>query len=182
MCCVSLFISSFVPSPKFLFFTYSIPYGIGSSILFVLGSLCTGIYFPTNSKYHVTFTVLISLGFPLGSLTLNSLNDYLIDDKQYDWQVVQRIYSFVILLCLFICCPFFTDENAELVEIGSDQERVYEKPLYFMNPKQVYYFTKFIWLLALGMQSCANSSILIHLVLLYFYILKLFFSILILSN
>jgi len=168
MCFVSLFISSFVPSHHYLFITYSIPYGLGSSILFVLGSLVTGIYFPTSSKYHVTFTVLISLGFPLGSLTLNSLNDYLMDEKQYDWQVVQRIYSFVILLCIFICCPFFTDQHADLVEVGSEepyQERVYEKPLYFLNPKQLYYFTRFIWLLALGMQSCANSSILIHLVL-----------------
>jgi hypothetical protein len=62
MCCFSLFISSFVTNIHYLFVTYSILFGIGSCMAMVMGSILTGIYFPSGSKFHVLSTVSISLG------------------------------------------------------------------------------------------------------------------------
>jgi len=71
LCFLSMLASSFTTSEHHLFFTYSLPFGIGSSVIFVLESLLVGIYFPSTSRYHVSASVAISLGFPLGVYLFN---------------------------------------------------------------------------------------------------------------
>ena len=113
LCALSLLASSFVTSEHYLFFTYSLPFGVGSSILFVLGSLLTGTYFPPSSKYHILATVGISLGSPLGFLVMNPLTNALLKYYENDWQIVQRMYSGTTFLFIFLSFPFFTEKYAD---------------------------------------------------------------------
>jgi MFS family permease len=113
LCFLSLLTSSFVTSEHYLFFTYSLPFGIGSSILFVLGSLLTGTYFPPSSRYHILATVGISLGSPLGFLVMNPLTNSLLHYYENDWQTVKRIYSVTTLFFILISLPLFTEKFAD---------------------------------------------------------------------
>ena len=113
LCFLSLLASSFVTSEHYLFFTYSLPFGIGSSILFVLGSLLTGTYFPPSNKYHILATVGISLGSPLGFLVMNPLTNSLLHYYENDWQTVKRIYSVTTIFFVFLSFPLFTEKFAD---------------------------------------------------------------------
>lgn len=166
LCFISLLLSSFVPNEHYLFFTYSIPFGIGSSVLFVLGSLVTGIYFPPNHRYHVTASVAVSLGFPLGFLVLNPLTETLIIYYQNDWQIVQRIYAFITLIIILISCPLFTDKHAKKTENEQhlNEEIVFREEFLSLNSNHLRILIRTLWLLGLFLNSFANTSILIHLV------------------
>ena len=165
LCFLSLFASSYVSSEHALFFTYSLPFGIGSSIIFVLGSLLTGTYFPPGNKFHITATVAISLGFPLGFLVLNPLTDVLM--KRFDdWQYVQRIYSGITLILALTCGPFFTEKKSDKHEEETDtkSENIFRNNFFFLKPEHVAIVVKVLWLTGILLQSCANNSILINLV------------------
>lgn len=171
LCTISLLMSSFVPNEHFLFFTYSIPFGIGSGMALVLGSVVTGLYYPPRSSYHIMATVAISLGFPLGFLILNFINETLMSFFN-DWQKVQLIYSFIALACTIAAYKFFTAEFAENEEQESESTQndiVYkdEHPLPFgwTNKEKLAYFIRFLWLGGLLLNSCAHNSVMIHLVL-----------------
>ena len=167
LCYMSLLTSSFVPNQHYLFFTYAIPFGLGSSIVFVLESIVVGIYFPSKHKHHISFSALISLGFPLGYLIQNTLNEYMLDYKHYDWQLVQRIYSVITLICILGACPFFTvdraDHVADICTGESNEKRSYEKHMWILSPQRVFHLTKIMWLVGLGLHSCANNAIVINL-------------------
>ena len=155
-------------SEHYLFFTYSLPFGIGSSILFVLGSLLTGTYFPPSNKYHIPATVAISLGFPLGFLVLNPLTNNLLIYFDNDWQKVQRIYSLFIVFFLFISYPLFTEKYA--TEKSEENEatpncEIFRYDVFFLKPHQVSFSVKVLWMTALLFHSCANNSIQINLVI-----------------
>ncbi len=157
--------SSFVPSEHWLFVTYSIPFGFGSSIIFVLGSIVTGMYYPPRSKYHVSASVAISLGFPIGFLVLNLLTEYMMITYDNNWQLIQRVYGFIALLCLFVFCPFFTEEKAEKPEIKTTHTiMAFHDTMFNMTSEQFTLFIKTIWLLGLTMNSCATTAIVTHLV------------------
>ena len=165
MCFLSLLMSSFVNSEHLLFLTYSIPFGVGSAIVFVLGSLVTGSYFPPGHKYHVTASVAIGLGFPIGFLYLNPLTSMLMSNKN-DWRFVQRIYSGITLLILVIFCPFFSDKHAsqqQSVQTHSGNSKMFQKNIHFLDPKTVKYIVMICWYSAIFFVSSANNSILIHL-------------------
>jgi MFS family permease len=168
LCALSLFASSFVPNEHYLFITYSIPFGIGSSAIFVLGSVLTGLYYPPKSQYHITATVAVSLGFPLGFLVLNSFTERLMLFYNNDWQKVQFIYSIISLVCMLAFFPFFTDKYTECDDVENErkEEIVYEQvPRFnFISTKHLAYLIRFLWLTGLLLNSCANNSILIHLV------------------
>lgn len=170
LCTLSLFSSSFVPNEHFLFFTYSIPFGIGSGITFVLGSVVTGMYYPPKSSYHIMATVAVSLGFPLGFLVLNFINETLMTFYKNDWQKVQFIYSLIAFVCTLVSFPLFTEKYAEydLEENESTQEVVYkddEQPLPLNLSKDKFeYIIRILWLAGLLFNSCANNSVMIHLV------------------
>jgi hypothetical protein len=136
-----------------------------------LGSLLTGTYFPPSNRYHIPATVAISLGFPLGFLLLNPLTNVLL--SYYDWQVVQRIYSVVIFLFILISYPLFTekyaDEKPEELEKTIPSEEIFKYDIYFLKPNQVSFIVKFLWMTALLFNSCANNSIQINLVSIYYY-------------
>ena len=167
LCFLSLLASSYVKSEHALFLTYSLPFGIGSSIIFVLGSLLTGTYFPPGNKYHISATVAISLGFPLGFLVLNPLTDVLM--KRFDdWQYVQRIYSGITLILALTCGPFFTDKKSqkqEEAEAVTKSENIFRNNFYFLKPEHLGILVKVLWLSGILLHSCANNSILMNLVI-----------------
>lgn len=169
LCTLSLFSSSFVPNEHFLFFTYSIPFGIGSGITFVLGSVVTGLYYPPKSSYHIMATVAVSLGFPLGFLVLNFINETLMTFYKNDWQKVQFIYSLFAFACTLLSYPLFTEKFAEIdpEENESTQEVVYKEDMTIplnLSKDKFEYVIRFLWLGGLLLNSCANNSIMIHLV------------------
>lgn len=166
LCALSLFSSSFIPNEHYLFLTYSLPFGIGSGITFVLGSVVTGLYYPPKSAYHIMATVAISLGFPLGFLILNFITDSLLHLTN-DWQKVQFIYSLIALVCTVAFFPFFTEKYAEYDEVENEatQEVICNEPLLFgLTNERFHYLVRFLWLSGLIVNSCANNSVLIHLV------------------
>ncbi|CAF0816827.1 unnamed protein product [Brachionus calyciflorus] len=165
LCFLSLLASSFVPSEHFLFLTYSLPYGIGSSIIFVLGSLLTGMYYPPNHKYHVTATVSISLGFPIGFLIINPLNESLLKYYDNDWQLVQRIYSVIVLILMGITSLFFTDKYSNKIEHQMEirDEIAYKDEFLSIKSKHLSFIVRFLWLFGLVCNSIANTSILTNL-------------------
>ena len=168
LCFLSLLASSFVTSEHYLFFTYSLPFGVGSSILFVLGSLLTGTYFPPSHQYHIPATVAISLGFPLGFLVLNPLNNSLLSYYNNDWQLVQRIYSLVTFLLILVSFPFFTEKYANEQPLENEKntcsDDLFRHNIYFLKPNQVAFVVKILWMTGLLFNSCANNSIQINLV------------------
>ena len=168
LCFISLLASSFVTSEHYLFFTYSLPFGIGSSILFVLGSLLTGTYFPPSNKHHIPATVAISLGFPLGFLVLNPMNNILLDYYDNDWQIVQRIYSSVVFLFILISYPLFTEKYADEAPVENEKntcnDEIFRHDVFFLKPNQVSFIVRMFWMTAILFNSCANSSIQINLV------------------
>jgi MFS family permease len=172
LCFVSMIVSSFVTNPHYLFLAYSLPFGIGSSLIFVLGTIVTGMYFPLRvGKHHVTATVLISLGFPLGYLVMNPLTEMLMSYYNNDWQLVQRVYAAIIAVCAVATCPLFTDSLASKESSSLDQpldttpqETLAYKSLLKLDGKQIKRLVQALWLVSLVLVSLANNSILIHLV------------------
>src|SRR6218665_95453 len=69
---VSCLGSSFVQNLEWLFFTHSLLYGIGSSLIYMASSLVIGDYFNKEHKYHVLATSLLLCGYPIGRQLLIS--------------------------------------------------------------------------------------------------------------
>ena len=158
--------SSYTTSEHHLFLTYSVPFGIGSSIIFVLESLLAGAYFPAKHKFHVAATVAISLGFPLGFLILNPLTEGLIVYFDYNWKIVQRIYGLITLLQLLIFAPLFTEKYADGVKETQAEVKIVHNwtNVYFIQAKYVPYLTKALWLTGVFCISCGNNAVQINLV------------------
>ena len=85
--------------------------------VFVLESLLVGSYFPITSKYHVSASVAISLGFPLGFLILSPLTEFLIAFTAGDWKIVQRFYGISILLQVCVFGPLFCEKYADKINL-----------------------------------------------------------------
>lgn len=172
--CISLFLTSFVTTEHVLFFTYSIPFGVGSSLTMFVGTMLTGQYFPPDNKFHILSTVLISLGFPLGFLVLNPLTEVLLET--HGWHFAKRLYSLITLICIGIFCPFFTDKytpdnsNNESVQLIPD---VRNEEIYYPSRK-IQIFVNIVWFVGLVIFGLAVNSVIINLVSDYiFLILKL---------
>ncbi len=128
---ISIFVHIF---ERLILFTYSLPFGIGSSILFVLGSLLTGTYFPPSSRYHILATVGISLGSPLGFLVMNPLTNSLLHYYENDWQTVKRIYSVTTFFFILISLPLFTEKFADkYINKTADAPVVKKQKVIFLN-------------------------------------------------
>ncbi len=136
-------------------------------MIFVLESLLVGIYFPSTSRYHVSASVAISLGFPLGYLVLSPLTDSLIAYFDSDWRMVQRLYGFMTLFQLIVFVPLFTEKYADRTPdsaaVASGAYRNWTD-IYFLRAGQVRWLCKVLWLVALFCISFANNSVQINLV------------------
>ncbi len=137
--------------------------------MFVLGSIVTGMYFPPNSKYYVTASVFISLGFPVGFLVINHLTDFIMVITGNSWQSLQRVYCVITLISIVICLPLFTEKYAEINTEKKHQitERTYDTGFFLLQPNQIGCLVRFFWWIGIFFNSCANNSILIYSVLIF---------------
>ncbi len=134
-------------------------------------------YFPPNSKYYVTASVFISLGFPLGFLTINHLTDFVMSVTGNNWQSLQRFYCVITLICIGSCLPLFTEKYAEINTEKKHQitERIYDNGFFLLQPNQISCLVRCFWWIGIFFNSCANNSILIYSVFdLFLFILFLF--------
>lgn len=96
ICAASLSIASFAKGLVTLYFSYSIPFGIGTSFVFNAGLVMVSGYF---SKRKSLALGVVSAGQGLGVLAQGPLLQTLIDT--YGWRTTYRIMSGVIFgICL----------------------------------------------------------------------------------
>ena len=62
----SCFASSFVGHVSWLFLTFSLLVGLGSSLLFISSTLIVHEFFPSDHRFHVSSTTAYQYAFPLG--------------------------------------------------------------------------------------------------------------------
>lgn len=98
-CVASLLLSSLPSSIALMYVTYSIPFGFGSSCLFVSSYVVISLYF---DKRKAIATGIVASGTGTGVLVVAPLLQALLDN--YDWRKTYRImagiFSVVCLLCL----------------------------------------------------------------------------------
>lgn len=66
MASFGLFLTSYVDTPWLLYFTYSLPFGMGTNFCYNPPLILTGEWFPV--KYHVLSTCTLVAGIPFGKL------------------------------------------------------------------------------------------------------------------
>ncbi|ELT90070.1 hypothetical protein CAPTEDRAFT_218721 [Capitella teleta] len=106
--------SSFVPNLEWMFFTHSLLYGVGSSLIYMASSLLIGEYFDKDHKYHVLATSILLCGYPIGSLIFNPVNAALV--TKFGWRVAFRVASGLILIFGIICCWAFSSKEDVAME------------------------------------------------------------------
>ena len=98
-CVASLLLSSLPSSIALMYVAYSIPFGFGSSCLFVSSYVVISLYF---DKRKAIATGIVASGTGTGVLVVAPLLQALLDN--YDWRKTYRImagiFSVVCLLCL----------------------------------------------------------------------------------
>ncbi|ESO07035.1 hypothetical protein HELRODRAFT_171077 [Helobdella robusta] len=121
--------SSFVNNLEWLFFTHSLLYGMGSSLIYMASSLVIGEHFGKDHKYHVLATSILLCGYPIGSLIFNPVHAWLIES--FTWRTAFRATSGLILLTGLVCCwNFSPKESGDAMRIAEvDDEYNDEYPV-----------------------------------------------------
>lgn len=113
-------------------------------------------------------TVAISLGFPLGFLVQNFINETLVTHYKIDWHIVQFMYSLIACACALLAFFFFSEKYAEYdeQENESTQDVIYKDDEIppSLTKEKLEYLIRILWFAGLILNSCANNSIMIHLV------------------
>ncbi|CAF2136556.1 unnamed protein product [Rotaria magnacalcarata] len=66
--------SSTIDNLHWILLTYSIPYGFANSVIFILGTLVCGLYYPVSQySKHILVMCIISTGFPMGYHIMSAL-------------------------------------------------------------------------------------------------------------
>lgn len=141
VCVASLLLSSLPSSIAIMYVTYSVPFGFGSSCLFVSSYVVTSQYF---DKKRSVATGIIASGTGIGVLAVAPILQALLD--AYDWRKTYRItagiFSAVCLLCLTFDPAVLkkeekgtATEECNGVELSDDQQarRTAEKPKKLLN-------------------------------------------------
>ena len=140
LCVASLLLSSLPSSIAVMYVTYSVPFGFGSSCLFVSCYVVTSQYFDKNRSIA---TGIIASGTGIGVLALAPILQALLD--AYDWRKTYRItagiFSAVCILCLTFDPAVLkkqekgTEKEYNEVELSDDQQArsTAEKPKKLLN-------------------------------------------------
>ncbi|XP_071962197.1 monocarboxylate transporter 2-like [Antedon mediterranea] len=89
MCCAGLVASSFAYSANFLFFSYSLVFGIGSNFVDNTSLHLIGVHFPRKNSARAT--CFATLGWSVGALAMNPLAEILC--SKYGWRWTWRIFG-----------------------------------------------------------------------------------------
>lgn len=115
ICAASLSIASFAKGLVTLYFSYSIPFGIGTSFVFNAGLVMVSGYF---SKRKSLALGVVSAGQGLGVLAQGPLLQTLIDT--YGWRTTYRIMSGVIFGICLLGATYDSNVNPEEAQVKSE--------------------------------------------------------------
>lgn len=108
ICAVGLLLTSFSCSLTLMFFTFSLLYGLGASLIFQAGLLITAKNF---CKRQYLAIGLVSLGSSVGVLIFGPLTQFLLD--VVGWRGVYRVTSSMFCLVCFCGASFSEPVDAE---------------------------------------------------------------------
>lgn len=108
ICAVGLLLTSFSPSLTLMFFTFSLLYGLGASLIFQAGLLITAKNFCKCQYLAIGF---VSLGSSVGVLIFGPLTQFLLD--VVGWRGVYRVTSSMFCLVCFCGASFSEPFDAE---------------------------------------------------------------------
>lgn len=158
-CTLSLLLSSIVSSQSILWLTYSLPYGLSTAIIMILGTLLTGIYFPKSHKYHVFATVLISIGLSIGSL----FNILFYNSFNLNYEQQLRLLSLISFIFIIIFGPLFNDKHI-YQEYNDDFLPLSNYPENNLHKNKL---SKLFWYFGIWFNSIAVYSVVNHFVSLF---------------
>lgn len=156
--------SSLVTNQHLLFITYSLPFAISASLVMVAGTVMTGAVFPTRSKFHVSATVVISLGFPIGSLVLSPLSEFMI--ATYGWRYLKLLHAGLILIVAAGCYLIlkFAENNTDQDTVPYEEEFEATPNENEKNIRLAKFGSSFAWFFGLLCLSIGTNSIITNLV------------------
>ncbi|CAF0899464.1 unnamed protein product [Adineta steineri] len=160
LCVISLFISSLVQNIRWLFLTYSLPYGFANAAIFILGTLICGLYYPARQHpKHILVMCIISTGFPMG---YHIMSAFIFSSIREDgWQAMKRRVGMVEILVACVLGPFFTTKCLPNTSQGYQYPSL---PLIPENTRKIYYSKPIIyWMLGIFSAMCAINNFLLHL-------------------
>ena len=115
ICAASLSIASFAKGLDTLYFSYSVPFGIGTSFIFNAGLVMVSGYFSKRKSLALGF---VSAGQGLGVLVQGPLLQTLIDT--YGWRTTYRIMSGVIFGICLLGATYDPNVNPEEAQVKSE--------------------------------------------------------------
>ncbi|KAK3888891.1 hypothetical protein Pcinc_007081 [Petrolisthes cinctipes] len=101
ICVIAMFLSTFTPSPEFLYVTYSLLGGVGPGLV---ASVCYTVVAPYFDKKRGRANTLLVAGSPVAQIVMMPLLRYLLD--QYSFRGAALVYSGV-LMHTYIGVTFF---------------------------------------------------------------------------
>ncbi|CAF2774422.1 unnamed protein product [Rotaria sp. Silwood2] len=160
-CVISLLISSTVRNVHWLLITYSFPYGFANSIIFILGTLICGLYYPVSQySKHIIVMCIISTGFPLGYHIMSALVFSSIE--HYGWQSMKRRIALLELFASCILGPIFTTKY--LASTASEYYHTTIAATQNTNNRKIYFsLTIIVWMLGIFTTVSAVNNFLLHL-------------------
>ncbi|XP_046379676.2 monocarboxylate transporter 10-like [Haliotis rufescens] len=96
-------LSSFITDLSWLFITYCVVFGVGSSLVMNSPYALIESYFPSSHKYHILATSLMNVGSPVGSMLMNPLSAHLDRVAPDTWRDTMRIYGGIMLVVGLFC-------------------------------------------------------------------------------
>ena len=115
-CAVSLVLTSFSNSLVFMYFAYSVVFGLGSSLVFLPSLVMVGKYFHNRRAFAGG---ILSSGASLGVMCLGPILDTLL--SAFGWRYTYRIMAGAVLgICLLACLYDPYVENHRRVTIDED--------------------------------------------------------------
>lgn len=161
ICCLSLFLSSFIRNLHWLLATYSFPYGFANTAIYILGTLLCGLYYPAGEHHrHVLVMCIISTGFPIGYHVMGAFIFNFIQDN--GWQSMKRRIALLELAATVILAPFFTSRF--LARKSAEHPRAVAATSSTEHRRTFYSMATVCWMLGIFSAMSAINNFLLHLV------------------
>jgi MCP family monocarboxylic acid transporter-like MFS transporter 10 len=118
MCCISLVATSFVHSIEMTFVTFSLLYGLGSSLAYTATMTLVESYF---SKYVTMATGITMAGSSIGTLVMNPLAQALV--TSHGWRTTFQILAAASLLAMG-CSWTFKSAKRRQTDTGNKEKKM----------------------------------------------------------
>lgn len=114
ICSMALSLTALPKSPNLpaMFFSYSLMFGVGGSLVLNPPFFLLDAYFPMTHPRHVLTTSLISCAFPLGTLIFNPLTYFFLMKMSY--RLVFSMFA-IITFTIGCACAIFLVEPDQMI-------------------------------------------------------------------